>query len=330
MSDATSKEAQQKLLESTKPAPTSTAAQQSDNVAHALAGAGGGLLSMALTYPLITLSTRAQVESKRAQLSTLSAARRIIQREGIAGLYAGLESALFGISVTNFVYYYWYEWTRAFFEKAALKAGRASKKLTTVESMLAGALAGSATVLITNPIWVVNTRMTARKADGDEHTLPGAPPAKKPSTLGTLLALLRDEGPARLFAGVMPALVLVINPILQYTVFEQLKNMLERKRRVTPTDAFYLGALGKLLATSITYPYITLKSRMHVAGKDGPKENMLTTFRRIIKEEGYAGLYGGIGPKVTQSVITAAFLFAFKDALYAYTVLARRKMALKK
>jgi adenine nucleotide transporter 17 len=290
----TQEKAQQKLAESTLPLPHSTAAQQSDNVAHALAGAGGGLLSMALTYPLITLSTRAQVESKRAQSSTLNAARRIIKREGLAGLYAGLDSALFGITVTNFVYYYWYEWTRSFFEKAALKAGRASSKLTTVESMLAGALAGSATVLLTNPIWVINTRMTTRKSESDEQVLPGSTPAAKaPSTLGTLLALVRDEGFGRLFAGVMPALVLVINPILQYTVFEQLKNALEKKRRVTPKDAFYLGALGKLLATSITYPYITVKSRMHVAGKDGPRESMLTTFKRIISEEGYKGLYGG-------------------------------------
>jgi hypothetical protein len=166
-------------------------------------------------------------------------------------------------------------------------------KLTTVESMIAGAIAGSATVLITNPIWVINTRMTTRKNDSDEQVLPGSKPAKAPSTLGTLLALLRDEGPARLFSGVMPALVLVINPILQYTVFEQMKQMLEKKRRVTPKDAFYLGALGKLLATSITYPYITVKSRMHVAGRDGPREDMLTTFRRIIREEGYTGLYGG-------------------------------------
>ncbi|OCL07838.1 mitochondrial carrier [Glonium stellatum] len=325
----TSKTAAGKLEESTHSTPNSTAAQQSDNVAHALAGAGGGLLSMALTYPLITLSTRAQVESKRAQSTTLDAARRIVQREGVVGLYAGLESALFGISITNFVYYYWYEWTRAFFEKAALKAGRASKKLTTIESMIAGAIAGSATVMLTNPIWVVNTRMTARKSESDEQVLPGAKPAKAPSTIGTLLSIIRNEGPARLFAGVMPALVLVINPILQYTVFEQLKNMLEKKRRVTPTDAFYLGALGKLMATSITYPYITVKSRMHVAGGDGPKDDMFTSFRKIIKEEGWAGLYGGIGPKVTQSVITAAFLFAFKDALYAMTVNARRKVALK-
>ena len=57
-------------------------------------------------YPLITLSTRAQVESKRAHSSTYDAVRRIVQREGVTGLYSGLDSALFGISITNFVYYY--------------------------------------------------------------------------------------------------------------------------------------------------------------------------------------------------------------------------------
>ncbi|EAU31155.1 conserved hypothetical protein [Aspergillus terreus NIH2624] len=305
----------------------SAAAQQSDNIAHALAGAGGGILSMVLTYPLITLSTRAQVESKRAQSTTIDAIRRIVQREGFGGLYSGLESALFGISVTNFVYYYWYEWTRSAFEKAAVKAGRASKKLTTAESMIAGAIAGSATVLITNPIWVINTRMTARKANADEQALPGGAAAKKsrPSTIGTLMELLRQEGPKALFAGVLPALILVINPILQYTIFEQLKNMVERRRRMTPKDAFYLGALGKILATSITYPYITVKSQMHVASKDGPKESLNGSLKRIIKEEGYVGLYKGIGPKVTQSAITAAFLFAFKDVLYDMMVSLRKR-----
>ena len=119
------------VLPSRDATPATSAAQQTDNIAHALAGAGGGLIAMTLTYPLITLSTRAQVESKRADTSTLAAVKHIINREGISGLYAGLDSALFGISVTNFVYYYWYEWTRSFFERAAEKAGRANKKLTT-------------------------------------------------------------------------------------------------------------------------------------------------------------------------------------------------------
>jgi len=289
-------------------------AAQSDNIAHALAGAGGGLLSMALTYPLITLSTRAQVESKKAESSIGEAIQRILAREGISGLYAGLDSALFGITVTNFVYYYWYEWSRGGFEKAALRAGRVGG-LTTLESMAAGALAGSATVLITNPIWVVNTRMTARSKQVDG---PGV--KKQPGTIATTMALIQDEGLKSLFAGVMPALVLVINPILQYTVFEQLKAVVEKRRRMTPMDAFYLGALGKLLATTVTYPYITVKSRMHVAGKDGGQASISGSLNKIVAQEGYGGLYKGIGPKIIQSVITAAFLFAFKDALYDMTV----------
>ena len=258
--------------------------------------------------------------------------RRIIQREGGAGLYSGTDSALFGISGTNCVYYYWYEWTRSFFERAAIKSSRASSKLTTLESMIAGAIAGSATVLITNPIWVVNTRMTARKFESSDGSLPGLASnrPRKPSTIATIRSLFKEEGPIALFAGVLPALVLVINPILQYTIFEQLKNIVEkRKGRVLPRDAFFLGAIGKLLATSITYPYITVKSRMHVAKGDGPRDSMIESVRRIIREEGWGGLYGGIGPKVTQSVITAAFLFAFKDALYDWSVQLRRKVPAK-
>ncbi|KHJ33658.1 putative peroxisomal membrane protein [Erysiphe necator] len=298
----------------------------SDNLAHAIAGAGGGILSMALTYPLITLSTRAQVESSRANKNFVEAVKLIIRREGGRGLYAGLDSALFGISVTNFVYYYWYEFTRAGFEKAAIASQRASKSLTTVESIIAGAIAGSATVLLTNPIWVINTRITTRKQNHTKNISLDHKFIKIPSTLDTLVALIRDEGPLALFSGVVPALVLVINPILQYTIFEQLKNILTRKGKVTPTLAFLLGAFGKLIATSVTYPYITIKSRMHVAGREGKTEGMGKVMRSIINEEGYQGLFKGIGPKVIQSVLTSAFLFAFKDVLYEQTLKVRRRV----
>jgi len=286
---------------------------------------------MALTYPLITLSTRAQVEKKKGNTGTLAAAKRILDREGVNGLYAGMESALFGITVTNFVYYYWYEFSRAFFQRTTNKT-----RLNTIESMAAGALAGSATVMITNPIWVVNTRMTARKEESDDPALPSAEgntaateKKRAPNTISTFLKIVREEGFLRLFAGVLPALVLVINPILQYTIFEQLKQLLEKRRKVGATDSFLLGAIGKLAATSITYPYITVKSRAHVASGEGSKEGMTASLKRIVREEGVSGLYGGIGPKVTQSVLTAAFLFAFKDVLYDMTVKARKNLTKK-
>lgn len=158
--------------------------------------------------------------------------------------------------------------------------------------MAAGAVAGSLTVLLTNPIWVVNTRQTARKAEAETDIESGKRVAS-PSTISTFIKIIQDEGVGRLFAGVLPALVLVINPILQYTIFEQLKQVLEKRRKFTARDSFVLGALGKLAATSITYPYITVKSRAHVAAGSGPKEGMTASLQRIVREEGVGGLYGG-------------------------------------
>ena len=200
--------------------------------------------------------------------------------------------------------------------------------------MIAGAVAGSATVLITNPVWVVNTRMTARQADSSSSELLTSSTtahkgARNSSSFATLVELFKTEGPTALFAGVLPALVLVVNPILQYTIFEQLKDVLEKRRRLTSRDAFFLGAIGKLLATSITYPYITVKSRMHIASKHSPQDGVMESLKRVVREEGWSGLYNGIIPKVTQSVLTAAFLFAFKDALYEMSVQARRKIPAK-
>ena len=138
--------------------------------------------------------------------------------------------------------------------------------------------------------------MTALQSAAESQELPGpsSKSKKAPSTLGMLLSLLREEGPQALFAGVLPALVLVINPILQYTFFEQMKNLLENRKRVTPKDVFYLGALGKLFATTLTYPYITVKSKAHVARRDAPREGMTESLRQVIREEGWGGLYKGL------------------------------------
>lgn len=41
------------------------------------------------------------------------------------------------------------------------------------------------------------------------------------------------------------------------------------------------------------------------------------------------GCSAGIGPKVTQSAITAAFLFAFKDVLYDMMVKTRKNRSMR-
>lgn len=280
---------------------------------------------MAVTYPLVTLSTLAQTTQKlkekredsdlsEKEESTLAAAKEILRTKGVAGLFSGLESAIYGVTFSNFVYYYFYELTSNMF----LRRGRKKSGLSTLESIVTGAVAGALTVCSTNPVWVANTRMMVKaKEQGSKSQL----------TLRTIVEIAEKDGLGTLFAGVLPALVLVINPIIQYTIFEQVKNVVvaaKGPRSFTATKAFFVGALGKLVATSLTYPYITLKSRMHIKKKDaespGTQPSMYQQLKKIVSEEGLEGLYRGLSVKLSQLILMAAFLFYFKEQLLSGSV----------
>ncbi|KAH9482977.1 Peroxisomal nicotinamide adenine dinucleotide carrier [Psilocybe cubensis] len=300
----------------------------SDSAIHAVAGAAGGIVAMTATYPLIFLSTRAAVETKKEQKSTYQAIIDIIKREGVLGLYSGLDSSLLGIAVTNGVYYYFYERSR----EAILRTRTGgSKALSTLESMLTGLIAGSATTIISNPIWVIQTSQAVRTMGSDGNTTV----TKKLGFLETVQSILAKDGIGALWRGIGPALVLVINPIIQYTAFEQLKNFLITRRTaklraaagaatavavLTDMDFFVLGALSKLVATSITYPYIVVKSRLQAGSANALRyKSSIDGLLTILKEEGIEGLYKGIGSKIVQSVLTAAILFAGQRRIFEIT-----------
>lgn len=254
--------------------------------------------------------------------------------------------------------------------------------------MAASAIAGAATSILSNPIWVVNTRQTVRSTVQADPSLPTTTTdkpivVKKLGVLQTILHILRTDGIWAFFHGLGPALVLVSNPILQFTLFEQLKNIILARRSIrlskgaagapplTDLDFFLLGAVSKLFATSITYPCafsllsclrrpgadlspspfatlpsllhhkdLTVKARMQAGGAEGKSyTSAVDGLRKIVKEDGVAGLYRGIGPKLTQSVATvsaasefqaegladelhlsqAALLFLAKEKIYVAT-----------
>jgi adenine nucleotide transporter 17 len=71
-----------------------------------------------------------------------------------------------------------------------------------------------------------------------------------------MLDIIKNDGGVKaLWKGIGPALVLVINPVLQYTAFEQLSRLLlafrnnkTTRRPLSDLDIFWLGALAKLCA----------------------------------------------------------------------------------
>ncbi|KAF8494103.1 mitochondrial carrier [Russula emetica] len=290
-----------------------------DSVIHSVAGAAGGILAMTATYPLVFLSTRAANETKSQNKVVVD----VLKHDGFQGLYNGLDSSLLGIAVTNGMYYYFYESTKGFI----VRSRRGTQALSTLESMLAGLIAGSATAIISNPIWVIQNAQTVsgmNEVSKEKSVLP----QKRLGLFATAAQLLHTSGLSAFSRGLGPALVLVVNPVLQYTVFEQLKNALVRRRRMagrvskllTDWDFFLLGALSKLVATGVTYPYIVVKSRLQAGHATAKRyRSGLHGLRTIIAEEGMSGIYKGAGPKLLQSVLTAAILFASQRRIYELT-----------
>lgn len=246
------------------------------------------------------------------------------------GLYNGLDSSLLGIAVTNGVYYYFYERSRGII----LKSRQGGKGLSTLESIITGMIAGCATTIISNPIWVIQTSQAVRTMSTQSPPDPSQPKpvVKRLGFFETLKNILAKDGIGAFWRGIGPALILVINPVLQYTAFEQLKNILIASRTaklraaglatavaiLSDWDFFLLGALSKLVATSATYPYIVVKSRLQAGGAVKYKSS-LDGLLTILKEEGVGGLYKGIGSKLVQSVLTAAILFAGQRRIYEIT-----------
>lgn len=288
---------------------------------HAVSGAISGVVSISLTYPLVTLSTLLQARASLRADDSLENRQSIVAqllhlyRKG--DLYKGLSSCVTGIAATNFVYYY-------FFEKLSslrLKYTRKSK-LSFLESTTIGFLAGSITATATNPIWTANTRLitsTKTSVDGEPVT---------DSLVKMLYEIVQNEGATALFKGLKPALILVVNPVIQFSIFEQLKNLLYTSREdITPNMSFVLGALSKVVATVFTYPTIAIKTQSHLQ----ENQSMIDMFKKILSEDGILGLFKGLQPKIIQSVLTSAFLFYFKqrilDSIYLLLKLKKLRRA---
>lgn len=283
----------------------------SDNLAHAISGAGGGIISMIITYPLVAISARLQVQrmnnEKADYKNAIDAFFKIVNREGLKGLYSGFASGIFGIAVTNGVYYYFYEAVKHRFTKGSA--------VSTTQSMISGTIAGAAVVAATHPIWTVNTRMSVQK-----RTL--SKKSQRPTSIQIFLYILKKEGILGLYAGSKAAMILVMNPIIQYAIFENIKaRILKSKPILTGLDYFLLGAFSKLCATMIMYPYILIKSRLQMS-EDKTEKNMgvLEYMNKIINTEGISGLYSGLNSKLLQSVLSSAFLFYAKEMLFDWSV----------
>ncbi|XP_050268094.1 peroxisomal nicotinamide adenine dinucleotide carrier-like [Quercus robur] len=305
--------------------------------------------------------------SKKPPPGTLRQILQVIRTEGWGGLYSGLKPSLFGTAASQGIYYYFYQ---VFKNKAVAIAaarrdkGRGDGTVGMFSWLVVAAIAGSLNVLFTNPIWVLVTRMQThtqaerkimearREAilmEGSESGLIDSTlqeklaelDSEKPCPYGTVHAareVYNEAGITGFWKGIVPTLIMVCNPSIQFMIYESSLKHLRAKRatnkqgstNVAAWEVFLLGAIAKLGATVSTYPLLVVKSRLQAKQEIGGNISLrysgtLDAIIKMIRYEGLPGFYKGMSTKIVQSVFAASVLFMIKEELVkAYMLLAHK------
>ncbi|KAJ1919677.1 hypothetical protein H4219_001818 [Mycoemilia scoparia] len=299
---------------------------------HATSGAASSVIALLLIYPLDTIKTRLQVQTKKSHrpspyglLSSLAnELSSILSEEGVEGLYAGLGSNLLNQMVTGFSYFFCHSLLHSRYYKS--RGLRPNTRLSTATELVLGAVAGMLSQIFTLPVSVIATR---QQTDA---------PSERKSIAQTTESIIQEDGILGLWRGFKPSMLLCVNPAITYGVFERLKSAVLDKRSanskkatyLTSGEAFVIAAISKTLATVITYPYIMAKVRLQwkpskqvveECGGDVVYKSTMDVLGKTWNKSGIAGLYQGMQLQIFKAVLTQALLLMLKERLNLHTAM---------
>lgn len=213
----------------------------------------------------------------------------------VLSLYRGLTPNLVG-NATSWASFFFF---KSRFERAIAHANRRVRP-SAADYFLASALAGASTSVLTNPIWVLKTRMlSSDKGSAGAY----------PSMLAGARTILRTEGVRGFYRGLAVSLLGVSHGAVQFAVYEPAKRVYFNNRvaegdvnpRLTNEATVVISSVAKLVAGAVTYPYQVLRSRMQNYRADERfGRGIRGVVRRIWMEEGVAGFYRGLVPGVVR------------------------------
>ncbi|KIN06091.1 hypothetical protein OIDMADRAFT_113065 [Oidiodendron maius Zn] len=295
----------------------------------AVAGATGAVIANAMVYPLDIVKTRLQVQVKRKPTdpaptgddpihynSTWDAISKIVEDDGILGLYTGINGALIGVASTNFAYFYWYSVVRTLY----LSSQKVPSPPGTLIELSLGAVAGAIAQVFTIPVAVVTTRQQTQSK------------SEKKGMIETARDVINSEdGWSGLWRGLKASLVLVVNPAITYGAYQRLKDiMFPGKTNLRPWEAFLLGAMSKSLATIATQPLIVakvgLQSKPPPSRKGKPFKGFVEVMKFIVDNEGPLALFKGIAPQISKGLLVQGLLMMTKERFELLFILLFRYM----
>ncbi|RDW59284.1 putative mitochondrial folate carrier protein Flx1 [Aspergillus mulundensis] len=300
----------------------------SSSVVETIAGFTAGIATTLCLHPLDLIKTRLQAfiavdrTSSNRVGGSLRVVRQIFHREcGLAAFYRGLTPNIIGNSSSWALYFLFYGNVKDILGTWRLRCNSDGEQqrrelLTSFDYFIASGSAGIITSVLTNPVWVIKTRMLATGSK--------SPGAYTSFTTGAM-QILRSEGIPGFYRGLVPSLFGVSHGALQFMAYEKLKlhrtNANTRNgytRELTNMDFFIISSISKVFAGSITYPYQVLRSRLQMYDAHLAYRGLRDAIVQIWATEGLAGFYKGLGPNLFRVLPSTWVTFLVYENTRAY------------
>jgi solute carrier family 25 (mitochondrial folate transporter), member 32 len=234
--------------------------------------------------------------------------RDILRNEGptrLAALYRGLTPNLVGNSSGWALYFLWYKEAQDLIR--SYRGYTSSQALTSVDFFAAATASGVLSAILTNPIWVVKTRMLSTS---------GSQPGAYPGMIHGLASIWRTEGPRGLFHGLTPTLVGVSHGSLYFLAYEKLKlwrRQSKKSAELSNADTLIASSLSKVFAGVITYPHQLVRARMQTYDPSSSTPvrglGVIGTVRSVWIHEGFTGFYKGMFPNLLRVIPSTCVTF---------------------
>lgn len=95
----------------------------------------------------------------------------------------------------------------------------------------------------------------------------------------------------------LPNLILVINPMINFVLYEAIKKFLTMKsgdKSVSALKIFIASSIGKIAATFVTYPILTVRVKLQTAGKEELNATQMELFKKLVKTLHFSDFFAGI------------------------------------
>lgn len=184
---------------------------------------------------------------------------------------------------------------------------------TTANYFTSSALAGILTTILTNPIWVLKTRILGtRKAEKHAYS----------SLYDGIRKITQQEGIRSFWSGMIPSLFLVSQSSLQFTFYDHLKHFQlfkatspgDMRKRLTTAEYICTSAASKIMSMVITYPFQVVRSNLQNY-KVWERRTILGIASVIWHREGITGFYKGISANMIRVVPSTCVTFVVYESI---------------